>query len=230
MFDLNYQVEGAEPLEHAAAPMLALKLRVTNSDPQQQIHNILLECQIRIEPTRRSYDPAEQRRLIDLFGEPARWGDTMRSLLWTHAGVTVPPFAESTLVDLRVPCTFDFNVGATKYFSGLSEGEVPLTLLFSGTVFYAAEVGLQVARVPWEKETRYRLPVSVWQQMMDRYYPNVAWLCCRRDVFQRLYQYMQQHGIPSWEQALERLLDRADDQAADAPAAEARLVKDRVPS
>ena len=135
----------------------------------------------------------------------------MRTMLWTHANVTIPPFAGSTLIDLHVPCTFDFNVGATKYFAGLDGGEIPLTLLFSGTIFYAADIGLQVARIPWEKEARYRLPVGVWQQMMEHYYPNIAWLCCRRDVFQRLYQYKQRHGIPSWEQALERLLDAAED-------------------
>ena len=211
MLDLNFQVEGAQPVAHAAAPMLAFKLRVTNADSEQPIHNILLECQIRLEPTRRSYDEGEQQRLLDLFGEPARWSDTMRTMLWTHAGVTIPPFEGSTVVDLYVPCTFDFNVGATKYFAGLADGEIPVTLLFSGTVFYAADVGLQVARIPWEKEARYRLPVAVWQQMMEHYYPNVAWLCCRRDVFQRLFQYKQRHGIPSWEQALESLLNVVDE-------------------
>ena len=134
-------------------------------------------------------------------------------MLWTHAHVTVPPFEGSTLVDLHVPCTFDFNVGATKYFAGLADGEIPLTLLFSGTIFYAAEVGLQVSRMPWEKEARYRLPVQVWQQMMQCYYPNIAWLCCRRDVFQRLLQYKQRHGIPSWEQTLENLLEAVDEDA-----------------
>ena len=54
MPDLNFQVEGAEPVAHAAAPLLAFKLRVTNADAQQHIHNIMLECQIRIEPTRRA--------------------------------------------------------------------------------------------------------------------------------------------------------------------------------
>jgi hypothetical protein len=214
MLDLNFQVEGAEPIARAAAPMLAFKLRATNADPEQQIHSIMLECQIRIEPTRRQYGPGEQEQLVDLFGEPTRWSDTLRTMLWTHANVNIPPFAGSTLVDLHVPCSFDFNVGATKYFAGLADGEVPLTLLFSGTIFYAAEVGLQVARIPWEKEARYRLPVSVWQQMMERYYPNVAWLCCRKDVFQRLMQNKQRRGIPTWEQALESLLDEIDEGAS----------------
>jgi divalent metal cation (Fe/Co/Zn/Cd) transporter len=43
--------------------------------------------------------------------------------------------------------------------------------------------------------------------MMDFYYPNIAWLCLHREVFERLAQYKMDHGIPTWEQALERLLD-----------------------
>ena len=108
----------------------------------------------------------------------------MRTTLWTHASIIVTPFQGSTLVALPVPCTFDFNVAATKYFAGLEEGEVPLLLLFSGTVFYkAADAGLQVAQISWEKEAKYRLPVSVWREMMDHYYPNTVFLALRRDLF-----------------------------------------------
>jgi hypothetical protein len=41
---------------------------------------------------------------------------------------------------------------------------------------------------------------------MDHYYPNSAWLCLRKDVFDRLYEYKRQRGLPTWEQALESLL------------------------
>ncbi len=121
--------------------------------------------------------------------------------------MVVPSFTGSTLVDLPVPCTFDFNVAATKYFAGLEDGEVPLNLLFSGTVFYASDDdSLQIAQIPWDKEARYRLPVEVWKQMMDLYYPNSAWLCLRKDVFDRLYRFKVRQGIPTWEQALEAIL------------------------
>ena len=170
---------------------------------------IALRCQIRIEPTRRRYGAAEQERLLDLFGAPERWGQTLRSLLWTHASVVVPPFTGSTVVDLPVPCTYDFNVAATKYFDALEEGEMPLCLLFSGTVFYDAARGRLAGRpIPWEKEATFRLPVRVWKDMMELYYPNSAWLCLRKDVFDRLYQYKSQRGLPTWEQALESLLAR----------------------
>jgi hypothetical protein len=128
-------------------------------------------------------------------------------MLWTHASVVASAFTGTTVIDLPVPCTFDFNVAATKYFYGLEAGDVPLSFLFSGTVFYAdaAEV-LQVAPIPWDKEARFKLPVKSWHEMMDIYYPNSAWLRLRRDVFERLYEFKIQHGIPTWEQALERML------------------------
>ncbi|MGI8549897.1 MAG: DUF6084 family protein, partial [Dehalococcoidia bacterium] len=111
-------------------------------------------------------------------------------------------------------CTYDFNVAATKYFYALEDGEVPLTLLFSGTVFYATEDGqLQISQVPWEKEASFRLPVQVWKQMMALYYPNSAWLRLRQEVFDRLYQYKLRSGLPDWEQALENLLRSAEEVA-----------------
>ncbi len=84
---------------------------------------------------------------------------------------------------------------------------MPLIILFSGTVFYADSDGsLQVAPISWDQETKFRLPVQVWRDMMDAYYPNGAWLHVRRDIFDRLYRFKMQRGIPTWEQALEHIL------------------------
>jgi hypothetical protein len=215
MPDFNFQVERAEPQPFTTGPLLLFKLRVgqavaPGAEPTP-IHSILLRCQIRIEPGQRRYGTEEQERLRDLFDTPGRWSQTLRPLLWTHASVVVPPFTGSTVVDLPVPCTYDFNVGATKYFYALEEGQVPLSLLFSGTIFYEVEdTGLQVSQIPWEKEATFRLPVQVWKDMMQWYYPNSAWLCLRKDVFDRLYQYKRRQGLPTWEQALESLLPTAD--------------------
>jgi hypothetical protein len=207
MSDLNFEILSAEPLPYAASPQLIFKLRVANGNEGETIQNIALRCQIQIEAARRRYSEEEQKSLRDLFGEPSRWSQTLKTMLWTHSNVTVPPFAGSTTVDLPVECTFDFNVAATKFFAGLEAGEIPLLLQFSGTCFYAGETGaLQIAQIPWSAETKYRLPVEVWQAMMEHYYPNSAWLRLRRDVFDRLYQYKVRHGIPTWEQTLERIL------------------------
>ena len=209
MPDLSFGIEGAEPVRYAVTPMLAFKLRVANANPGELIHSVALRCQIQIDVARRRYTADEQARMRDLFGEPERWSQTLRALLWTHASLIVPGFHGSTLVDLPIPCTFDFNVAATKYFDGLSEGEIPLQFLFSGTIFYADESeSLQICPISWEQEARFRLPVKVWRDMMETYYPNTVWLNLRRDVFDRLNEYKTQHGIPTWEQALDRMLQR----------------------
>jgi hypothetical protein len=211
MPDLTFAVEGAAPLPFAAAPTLAFKLRIANFEQGERIQNVLLTCQIQIETPRRRYTLEEQRRLADLFGEPARWSQTLRTMLWTHATVTVPPFDGEANVDLLVACTFDFNVAATKYFHGLDAGEVPLDLLFSGTIFFAEADGqLRMTRIPWTKEARYRLPVAVWKEMMNLYYPNHAWLCLERDAFEQLYDYKRRRGLPKWEQAIEELISGAE--------------------
>jgi hypothetical protein len=112
-----------------------------------------------------------------------------------------------------VPCTFDFNIAATKFFHGVESGDIPLCFLFSGTVFYDRGDGAaQVSPISWSKEARFRLPVEVWRDMMETYYPNTAWLCLRKDVFERLYAYKVRHGIPTWEVAMERLLASAEEQ------------------
>jgi hypothetical protein len=207
MPDLNFHVEEAEAVAFAAAPLLRFKLRVSQRSEAVPIHAVVLRCQVRIEPARRPYAPQERGRLLDLFDTPDRWSQTLRPMLWTHTSAVVPPFTDSIVVDLPVPCTFDFNVATTKYFYALEEGEVPLSLLFSGTVFHEVEdAGLQVAQIPWEKEATFRLPVGVWKEMMELYYPNSAWLCLRRDVCDRLYEYKCRHRLPTWEQAVESLL------------------------
>jgi len=208
MPDLHFEVEGAEAQRFAASPSLLFKLRLTETGkPPAPIQTVVLRCQIRIEPARRRYTDIERERLLDLFGTPERWGQTLRPMLWTHAVAVVPSFAGAAAVDLPVPCTYDFSVAATKYFGGLEGGEIPLCFLFSGTIFYEAEDGaLQATQIPWEKEAYYRLPAATWQGLMDLYYPNSAWLNLHKDVFDRLSRYKSRQGLPTWEKALERLL------------------------
>jgi hypothetical protein len=209
--DLEFAVEGAAPVPHSVAPTLGLKLRISDSG-QERIDAVQLTCQIRIEAQRRRYQPAEKERLFDLFGEPSRWSQTLRSLLWTHVSVNVPAFTSSTVVELPVPCTYDFNVLAGRYFYALESDDVPLLLLFSGTIFFREDDGgLQVGRVSWSKEARCQLPVATWKSMMEMYYPNSAWLCLRKDVFDRLAAYKSRQGLPTWDQALESLLPTAEE-------------------
>ncbi len=214
MPDLSFEVVGAEVPPFAAVPTLVFKLHIVNADTQERISSVALRCQIQLAVTRRRYSPKEQARLLEVFGEPKRWGETLRSLLWTTVSTVVPQFSGSITVDLAVPCTYDFEVVSTKYFDALEDADIPLTFLFSGTIFYEGEEGyVQVGQISWSKDASYRLPVATWRAMIERYYPNSAWIRLHKDVFDRLYHYKAIHGLPTWEEVIERLLQASGEEA-----------------
>jgi hypothetical protein len=207
MPDLSFEIINAEVPAYAAVPTLTFKLRVTNALAGERVHSVSLRSQVQIAVTRRRYSPEAQGRLLELFGEPKRWGDTLRALLWTNTSSVIPRFDGSLVTDLPITCTYDFEVASTKYFDALEDGEIPLVFLFSGTIFYEGDEGnLQIAQIPWSKESFYRLPVATWKEMIARYYPNNAWIRLQKDVFDQLYQYKATQGLPTWEEVITRLL------------------------
>lgn len=211
MPQLSFRVEGAEPVLRAVAPLLALKLHIANAVADEQFHSVLLRCQIQVEAPRRRHSAEEQAAMFELFGPPEDWGKTLKTIPWAQVSASVGGFTGGTAVDLQVPCTYDLNVAAARYFHSLEGGEIPLRLLFSGTVFYAGPRGpLQVAQIPWDQEAAFRLPVRVWQETMDHYFPDSAWLRLRKDLVDRLGEYKTRGGFPTWDQAVQSLLERCD--------------------
>jgi hypothetical protein len=211
MPDLDFQVAGVEPASNGLTPLLHFKLRITGADPQDQFHAVLLNAQIQIQPAQRAYTPDEQAKLVELFGEPKRWSETLRNRLWAHTNSNVGAFTGSTEAVLAVPCSFDLNVASAKYFHALEGGEVALLFLFSGTVFYPSPDGrLQVGRISWNKECTFRMPAQTWRDLMDRLYPNSAWLALRRDAFEQLCRYKRERGLMTWEDVIEQLLPQPE--------------------
>ena len=207
MPDLSFEVIGAEVAAYSVLPLLIFKMRIINASEEEQIQNVNLKCQIMLSVTQRRYNAEEKAKLYELFGEPERWGKTLRTFLWTHVTTVVPRFSGSTIVDLPVPCTYDFEVVSTKYFNALEDGEIPLNFLFSGTIFYEGEAGnLQIGQISWSKEANYRLPVALWKEAIATSFPNSAWIRLPKDVFDQLYQYKITHGLITWEQVLVHLL------------------------
>ena len=203
---LTFAVLDAARVEHAAAPAIAFSVRI-EAPGGEAIRSVLLETQVRIAARRRRYDGDSKERLHELFGPVEAWGSTLRSLLWTRLSTSVPPFTGSTVAELLVPCSYDLEVLATKYFDALADGEVPIELLFSGTVFYAAAGGrLQAARISWEQEAEYALPVRVWRETIDHYFPGEAWLKLPKRSFDALCAYKARNAFASWEQAVDELL------------------------
>ena len=206
MPDLSFEVHGASAQSFCATPTILFRLKV-EGPAGEPIKGISLETQVRIEAHVRRYNDEEKEHLFELFGEPSRWTQTVRSLLWTHAVTNVPPFTGSVEVDLPVHCTYDFNVVSAKYLYGLEDGNVPVTLLFSGTVFYYGDENqLQIERIPWSKEAPFNMPVSTWKDMMQMYYPNTAWLALRQDAFEQLARYKADNNFASFDQAIENLV------------------------
>jgi hypothetical protein len=207
MPDLHFKVVGAEVPPRAALPMLIFKLQIDNSVEQERIHSVILRCQLQLNTTRRRYSREEQAKLLEVFGEPERWSQTLHPLLWMHTSTVAPQFTGSVTVDLPVPCTYDFEVVSTKYFNALNMGEIPLTFLFSGTIFYEDETGnLQATQISWSKEATYRLPVALWQEVIATYYPNSTWIRLHKDTFDQLASYKAAHALPTWDDVLARLL------------------------
>jgi Family of unknown function (DUF6084) len=204
---LSFAVSGAAAERYSAAPMVNFALRIERVGGGA-VRSILLDTQIQIAARRRPYGAAEQARLVELFGTPERWSTTLRTLLWTRTTLVVPPFADATEATLPVACSYDLEASPANYLSGLQEGEVPLEFLFSGSVFYAGPGGtLQTARITWESEAEYRLPVRVWREAMDRHFPGAAWLRLGHPTFDRLRAYKAEHGLRTLEDAVERLLE-----------------------
>ena len=143
---LRFSCAAARPEPYAAGPSVQLDLGISADVP---VHTVALRTQIRIEPRRRRYTADEADRLSDLFGEPARWGETLHPLQLATVATMVPGFTGSTTVPLLVPLTYDLDIAATKYLHGLDGGDVPLLLLFSGTVFHGAPDTVRVGMVPW---------------------------------------------------------------------------------
>jgi Family of unknown function (DUF6084) len=212
MSEIDFKVLDAKPQPHAAAPTLVFRMRL--SEPAgAAVHSIALHCQIRIEPQRRRYARDEEERLQELFGQPVQWGDTLKPFLWTHADMMVPGFTASAEFDLHVPCTYDFEIAAAKYLHSLADGEIPLLFLFNGSVFAKAQTGLRVSQLAWHKDATYRMPVRVWRELMDMYFPNSGWLRLHRDTLDELLKFKASHALLTWEQVIDVLLTAAGGKA-----------------
>jgi hypothetical protein len=206
---LSFVVADAAAERYAAVPTLNFTLYIGRSGGGP-VRSILLDTQIQIAARRRPYGEAEQAWLVELFGTPDRWSTTLRTLLWTRTTLVVPPFTDATEVTLPVACSYDLEANAANYLSGLQNGDVPLEFLFSGSVFYTGPGGLlQTARISWDREAEYRLPLEKWRAAMDRHFSGAAWLRLGRPTFDRLRAYKAEHGLRTLEDAVDRLIEEA---------------------
>jgi hypothetical protein len=209
--DPDFEVLSARPTRHAAVPMLELDLKV--SEPAARpIYMIALTIALMIDPARRSYDDATRGKLLELFGPPERWAVTTRSLVWTRLDVLVPAFTGSTVVTVPVACSYDMELAAVKYLYALPDAEAPLALHFNGTIYYPGpEDRMQMVLVPWTKSIDFRMPVSVWRETVEHYYPNTGWVALSADTLEGLQRAKLGRGLATLDACVRALLEAEHD-------------------
>jgi hypothetical protein len=217
MSELVFDCLGAEPDLYGAMPTINFQLRISETTGER-VHAIALRIQMRIEPKRRRYSNTEGDRLLDLFGEKDRWGDTVKPMQFCFVDVMVPSFTGAIELDIPVACTYDLEVSSAKYFRSLDTGEIPLLMLFSGTVFTKGSTGFSVEQVPWHKEVSYGLPVKVWDELMEAHFPGSAWIRMSKETLDALGFFKSHRALTNWDETLKALL---------AEAGETRLVGER---
>ncbi len=125
---------------YAAGPTVIFRMTATETSGVR-VHAVALRSQVRVEPIQRHYSDREADQVVDLFGDRSRWGQTLQPMQLAFLTQVLPSFTGSCDFDLTMPCSYDVDVAAHKYLTALEAGDVPLILLFSGTVF-SGTVGL----------------------------------------------------------------------------------------
>ena len=203
----EFAITSAAHLAYAAAPTMVFSATATDA-AEHDIQSMALSAQVMIDPSRRGYDTRTRERLTELFGPPASWTPSTQALSWARIMAVVPGFVGTTTFALEIPCTYDLEVAATKFFYALEEGEVPLSFHFSGTVFYrSTNSRLQVAPVPWSATARFQMPVTTWRAMIAEHYPGGGWIRLQNETLASLNALRAERGLTSLDACVAELLE-----------------------
>ena len=207
--EMTFEILGATHEPFAAQPTLRFELGA--SEPSnREIYAITLTAQINFDPARRDYDAATKDDLYELFGAPERWPSTTRSFLWTNAKTLVHSFSGAITFGLEVPCTADLEMVASRYIQALPDGEVPLSFHFTGRVLYAApNRQVQVVHLPWTTKAEYRMPVSVFRNMIKHHHGESGFTNLHNDTIEALKAYKRQRGLHTFDACVLDLIERA---------------------
>lgn len=212
--EVEFEITGAAHLAFAASPTMLFA--ATATDPSGfKIQSIALTAQVMIDPAKRGYDPETRSRLAELFGPPAHWAPSTSGLSWARVSTAIPGFAGRTTFGLEVPCTYDLEVAAAKYFYAVTDGEIPLSFHFNGNVFFHGRSGgLQVSPVAWSSTAQFKLPVSTWRAMIAEHYPGGGWIRLDHATLAALNDRRALLGLPSFEACITELLNQGGDDDA----------------
>jgi Family of unknown function (DUF6084) len=205
----EFEVTGAAHVPFAAAPTMCFQVVATEPEAIE-IQSIALTAQVMIDPARRGYDPETRERLAELFGPPASWAPSTSGLHWARVGASVPGFRGQTTFPIEVPCTYDLEVAAAKYFYALRDGQVPLSFHFNGNVFYRGPGSghpLMVVPISWTCTAQYRMGLDVWRAMIAEHYPGGGWVRLDDRTLDALNARRASRGLASFDACLQELLE-----------------------
>ncbi len=60
--------------------------------------------------------------------------------------------------------------------------------------------------MPWSAEAAFRLPVRLWREVIDLYFPDRAWITLSRDTLDELTRFKTQRALPTWDSTIGALL------------------------
>jgi hypothetical protein len=205
----EFAVTGAMHVPFAATPTMRFDAAVTEPEGIE-VQSIALTAQVMIDPARRGYDPETRERLAELFGPPASWTPSTSGLAWARVATSVPGFKGATTFAIEVPCTYDLEVAAAKYFYAIHDGRVPLSFHFNGNVFYRDEGGrLMVVPVSWTSTAQYSMPVETWRAMIAEHYPGGGWIRVDEPTLAALNDRRAARGLGSFDACVRELLEQA---------------------
>jgi hypothetical protein len=202
----EFEITGAAHIAFAAAPTMLFSASAADTSGHR-IQSIALTVQVMIDPAKRGYDPETRARLAELFGAPASWAPSTSGLAWARVAAAVPGFTGATPFGIEVPCTFDLEVAAAKYFYAVRDETIPLSFHFNGNVFfYGADGRLQVIPVPWSCTAQFKFPVATWSAMIAEHYPGGGWIRLDRATLETLNDRRGRRGLPSFDACIAELL------------------------
>jgi Family of unknown function (DUF6084) len=203
----EFTIMSAAHLAYSATPTMVFAASVSDAS-EREIQSIALSVQVMIDPARRGYDADTRERLAELFGPPTSWAPSTQGLAWARVSTVVPEFTGSAAFALELPCTYDLEVAAAKYFYALEDGAAPLSFHFNGTIFYRTGGGqLQMTPVPWSASAQFAMPISAWKAMIAEHYPGGGWIRMSHETLAALNARRSARGLPSFDACVQELLD-----------------------
>ncbi len=215
MVDLLFNVEGVDVEKFSATPLLLFSLRIATAEPQRRIENVMLNCQIRIDPTLRVYSAAERERLGELFGAPSAGAKPCtvccgRTPMWRFRAFRARPWFAC-----RPSARMISASRARSFFMAWSKER------FRSRFSSAARSSTRMRRTPCRssrfagpRRRSFRLQAQMWRDLMDNYYPNCDLLRIGSETFDRLYRFKRRRGLLSFDDVLDELLQQAEAHAS----------------